>query len=290
MSGHSTATAGRGLRARVATSPLASLAAFPSRLGLVARYDATVLRQSIRWLVRSREYTNLTYNLAPFNREHLAWLIAEVTGQPFRAISGYFRELEDDTRLACHLMEATRRSRRRRLADPDPRYGLRMGWYALIRAVQPDHVVETGTDKGLGACVIAAALLRNGRGRLTTVDVNPDAGYLIDGNYAAVVDLRVADSLAVLDRLDQPVDILFHEVHASAEQERAEYQALSRLAGPQSIVVSDNGRSNNELARWALEQERRFLCFQELPADHWYPGAAMCIAFPGRSGPPGPEN
>jgi predicted O-methyltransferase YrrM len=274
----------------VATSPFASLAAFPSRLGLVARHDAAVLRQSIRWLVRSREYTNLTYELAPLNREHLAWFIAEVTGLPFRAISGYFRELEEDTRLACHLIEATQRSRRRRLADPGPRYGLRMGWYALIRAVQPDHVVETGTDKGLGACVIAAALLRNGHGRLTTVDVNPDAGYLLDGDYAAVADLHIADSLAVLNRLDQRIDIFFHEVHASATQERAEYQALNRLAGPHSIVVSDNGRSNNELARWALEHERRLLCFQELPADHWYPGSAMCLAFPRRSGPPGSEN
>ena len=31
---------------------------------------------------------------------------------------------------------------------------------------------------------------------------------------------------------------------------------------------------------WAEAHGRRLLCFQELPADHWYPGAVMCIAFP----------
>lgn len=280
MSGQPVGSLARRLRAGIAASSLASVAAFPARLRLVTRYDAAVLRQSARWLVRSREHTNLTYDLQPLNAEHLAWLVAQVTGCSYRAISGYILELESDTELARHIAEAVRRSKRRRLADPNPRYGLRTGWYALIRALRPEHVVETGTDKGLGACVIAAALLRNGRGRLSTIDVNPDAGYLIGGRYASVVDLRIADSLEVLPLLGEPVDLFFHEVHASAEQERAEYQALGSLARPHTVVVSDNGRATNELARWAEANGRRLLCFQELPADHWYPGAAMCIAFP----------
>jgi len=282
MSGRSTGSTTRALRARLAASPLASVAAFPGRVGLVARYDATVLKRSARWLLRSREYTNLTYNLAPLNREQLAWLVTEVTGRSFRCIDGFFQELEDDSELAGHIEEATRRSRRRRLADPNPRYGLRLGWYALIRALRPSHVVETGTDKGLGACVIAAALLKNGRGRLTTVDVNPDAGYLIGDRYASVVDLRIADSLAVLPLLEERVDIFFHEVHASAEQERAEYDILDSISTPDTVVITDTGRTSNALARWAEARGRRFLSFHELPADHWYPGSAMCIAFGSR--------
>ena len=39
-------------------------------------------------------------------------------------------------------------------------YGRRLGWYALVRALKPRTVVETGADKGLGSCVLAALRLR----------------------------------------------------------------------------------------------------------------------------------
>jgi predicted O-methyltransferase YrrM len=265
---------------RIAMSPLASVAALPERIRLVARYDARVLRQSARWLVLSREHTNLTYDLTPLNREHLAWLVAEVTGHPVVSVRRHFQELQDDSDLAWQIMEATRRSKRRRLADPVPRYGLRMGWYAFVRALQPEHVVETGTDKGLGACVIAAALLRNGHGSLTTIDINPDAGYLVDGKYAEVVERKVGNSLDVLPLLSKPIDLFLHEVHYTAEHERAEYEAIEPLVGEHTVILSDNAKRTNELARWAEIHGRRFLYFHEVPADHWYPGTGICAAFP----------
>ena len=72
-----------------------------------------------------------------------------------------------------------------------------MGWYALVRALKPAHVVETGTDKGLGTVVLAAALRRNNRGQVTTIDTNPDSGYLIQGVYQPFVNRRMGDSLSV---------------------------------------------------------------------------------------------
>jgi predicted O-methyltransferase YrrM len=283
----------RNMRARIAMSPLASIAALPERIRLVARYDARVLGQSVRWLVRSREHTNFTYDLTPLSCEHLTWLVAEVTGQPVVSVRRHFQELQADSDLASYVMDMTRRSQRWRLADPVPRYGLRMGWYGLVRALQPEHVVETGTDKGLGACVIAAALLRNGHGRLTTIDLNPDAGYLINGRLADVVDLRIGDSLDVLPQLDEPIHLFLHEVHCSAEHERAEYEAIGPLVTDETVLVSDNAERTSELAKWAEAHSRRFLHFHELPADHWYPGSGMCVAFPsvahGSSGSQSPQ-
>jgi predicted O-methyltransferase YrrM len=261
-------------------SPLASMAALPERIRLVGRYDAKIIKQSATWLLHSREHTNLTYNLKPLSYEHLAWMVAEITGHSVQSIKGHIEELHQDTDLASHVTDATRRSRRWRLADSVPRYARRAGLYALVRALQPEHVVETGTDKGLGACVIAAALLRNGHGRLTTMDINPDAGYLIGDQYASVVDLEVGDSLNVLPRLGRPIDLFFHAVHYSAEQERAEYSAIDPLVRDHTVLVSDNAEMTNELAQWAEIHGRRFLYFHELPADHWYPGGGVCAAFP----------
>ncbi len=268
------------MRARIATSPLASIAALPERIWLVACYDTHIVKQSAKWLLGSREHTNLTYDLTPFNRDHLAWLVAEITGHSILSIRRYIEEVREDLELASHIADASRHSKRWRLADPIPRYGLRMGWYALVRALQPKHVVETGTDKGLGACVIAAALLRNGHGRLTTIDINPDAGYLIGGRYTTVVDLRIGNSLDILPILGDPIDLFLHEVHNSAQHERAEYEAIDPLITQRTVLLSDNAKTNDELARWAEVHGHRFLYFHELPADHWYPGAGMCTAFP----------
>jgi predicted O-methyltransferase YrrM len=262
------------------------MAVLPGRVGMVARYDLDLVMRSVGWLVRSREHTNLTYDLTPVNREHLAWLVAEVTGRSIDCIRAYVEEVRQDRDLSRHIAETTRLSRRRHLADPVPRYGLRIGWYALVRALEPEHVVETGTDKGLGACVVAAALLRNGHGRLTSVDTNPDAGYLIDGAYGSVVDRQIADSLDLLPRLTAPIDLFLHEVHRSAAQERAEYQAIHPLLTGRAVLVSDNVKENDELARWAERNGRRFLYFHELPMNHWYPGAGMGIAFASPRVPP----
>ena len=94
-----------------------------------------------------------------------------VTGHGVATIRQYIEEVDRDKALSEHIQSATLASDLRGLADPVARFGRRVGWYALIRAVKPSHVVETGTDKGLGSCVIAAALLANGSGHLTTIDM-----------------------------------------------------------------------------------------------------------------------
>ncbi|MDA8343872.1 MAG: class I SAM-dependent methyltransferase [Thermaerobacter sp.] len=43
---------------------------------------------------------------------------------------------------------------------------------SLVRAVQPDYVVETGTAFGYTAQAIGEALRRNGHGRLVTIELN----------------------------------------------------------------------------------------------------------------------
>jgi Glycosyl transferase family 2/Methyltransferase domain len=47
--------------------------------------------------------------------------------------------------------------------------------FALVRLVKPEHIIETGTWIGLSASAMAMALEANGFGRLTTLEVNPEA-------------------------------------------------------------------------------------------------------------------
>lgn len=46
--------------------------------------------------------------------------------------------------------------------------------YALVRLLKPDHVLETGTHWGIGACYMGQALKDNNRGQITTIEFLPE--------------------------------------------------------------------------------------------------------------------
>jgi predicted O-methyltransferase YrrM len=272
------------LRRTIARTPLAPIAAFPLRLSRVARHDLRVLRSSARWLVTSREHHNYTYELTALNREHLAWFVGEVCGVPVREARGWMAELEADEPLRRHIERTTVASARRGLADKQVRYARRAGWYAMVRARGPARVVETGTDKGLGTCVIAAALLRNaaeGRpGRVTSVDINPEAGYLTRAEpWSGVIDLVVGDSVAALAALAVPVDMFLHDSDHSPGHERREFAAVGPKLAEGALLLTDNVTKTDVLPRYAEETGRRFLAFLERPAKHWYPGDGIGAAW-----------
>lgn len=266
------------VRRRVAASRVAPVAALPERLSAVARFDAHLLHESATWLLRSREHTNYTYDLTPRNLEHLAWWVATLTGAPVQQVRAVIAEAQSDGELHEHIRRGIEASDRRGLADRKVRLGRRLGWYALVRVLRPDHVVETGTDKGHGSVVLAAALLRNGRGRLTTIDIHPDSGYLISGPYAKVADRIVGDSIAALGDV-RGVDIFLHDSLHTFGHEAAELAAVGPRLTSNALVLSDNAHATDALMRWAEQSGRQFSFFREQPAEHWYPGSGIGAAW-----------
>jgi predicted O-methyltransferase YrrM len=261
-------------------SRLAPVAALPQRAAIVARYQWRQLTLSCSWLVRSREYTNFTYRLTDTNLLEMAWFVAEVTGVTFEEASAFIDELNDDTGLRDHLRDAVRGSALRRVMDIEPLYGRRAAWYAIVRATRPTHVVETGVDKGLGSCVLAAALLRNtaegSPGRLTALDINSDAGALIGGAYGSVIDLRYGDSIEILQSSVVAVDLFLHDSDHRYEHETAEYRAVASSLTKDALVMSDHDGS--ALSDFARGNGFDFLVFREDPVDHWFPGVVLGVA------------
>jgi predicted O-methyltransferase YrrM len=236
-----------------------------------------------RWLISSRESTNFTYDLTARNRQYLAAMIAYVCAVPHQAILGYIDELEQDRELQAHIRTATLASQRAFSADPVARYGRRLGWYALARALKPKLIVETGGDKGLGSCVLTAALRRNAAegapGYYYGTDINPQAGYLLSGAYKAHGEILYGDSIQSLQRIAKPIDLFINDSDHSAAYEAQEYLTVAAKLGKQAIVLGDNAHASEELFKFATASGRRFLFFQEQPADHWYPGGGIGIAF-----------
>jgi len=194
------------------------------RAKLALGYFRGPVANLLHWLVNSRETTNFTYHLEERNRSYLAAMLADVLGLEFEAIATYMDELERDETLRAHIVAATQGSPFAAVADAEARYGRRLGWYALARAMKPKVIVETGVDKGLGACVLTAALMRNAAeghpGRYYGTDINPEAGFLLSGPYAEFGRLLLGDSIESLQRLDQTIDLFINDSDHSAEIRR----------------------------------------------------------------------
>lgn len=275
---------GTNFRRAIARTRLAPVAAFPKRLMRVARHDARVLGVSAKWLITSREHHNYTYDLTKLSREHLAWFVSVTCDVPVGQVRTYLAEIEQDDTLRQHIEQTTATADRRGLADRNVRYARRIGWYAIVRAIRPGHIVETGVDKGLGTCVLASALLRNAAdgapGRVTSLDINPEAGYLAKSEpWASVVDLVIGDSLASIKQLDRPVDLFLHDSDHHTKHERREFSTVEPKLAPGARLLTDNVTMTNVLAEHAEKTGRRFLAFRETPAQHWYPGDGIGIAW-----------
>jgi predicted O-methyltransferase YrrM len=254
------------------------------RLRQAGPYIASDLRALAKWLVTSRETTNFTYELEPLNQEYLAQFVAHVASAPLDVVLRYMQELTDDEELRRHVRACASVSPERYMWDGEARYARRYGWYALIRALKPRVVVETGVDKGLGSCVVAAALIRNGAegqaGRYYGTEIKRAKGFLFREPYAKVGTILYGDSVTTLRAFAEPIDLFINDSDHAVEYEAAEYQAVADKLSERAVVIGDNAHCNDELLKFARATGRDFLFFAERPRDHWFPGAGLGVAFP----------
>ena len=72
---------------------------------------------------------------------------------------------------------------------------------------------NAGVDRGVGTCVLAAAILRNqsegAPGSIVGLDINPYAGRFVAAPYDAVVRLAIQDCWNYLDSESREIDIFF---------------------------------------------------------------------------------
>jgi predicted O-methyltransferase YrrM len=158
-----------------------------------------------------------------------------------------------------------------------------VGWYALVRALKPKVVIETGVEKGLGACVLSAALLRNKAeghpGTYYGTDINPAAGFLYRAPYSDAGRILYGDSIESLKQLSGPIDFFINDSDHSAEYEAREYETISGKLSENAVLLADNAHVNDKLIQFAAKTGREFLFFQESPREHWYPGAGIGAAW-----------
>lgn len=234
------------------------------------------------------ETHNFTYDLTDQNLRYLAEMIAVATGKPPAEIEGYIQEASGDRELRAYF-DARMAAHDGQKSPQNVRspFGRRLGWYAAARALKPRIIIETGVERGHGALILCAALLRNEQegfaGRYFGTDIDPKAGWLPSGRYASVGKILVGDSLASLRGFSQTVDLFINDSDHSADYEGQEYDVIAPKLSARALVLGDNAHVTDKLAVFSRKTGRNFIMFHEKPKDHWYPGAGIGISF---SAPP----
>ncbi len=256
---------------------------FPVRVKTVNRHFLGELGKIIKWLFGSKETTNFTYNLEEDNKLYLASLIADIFNIKYETVIRYMQEIENDGELFRHIKNATLTSDQSYKADSEVRLGRRIGWYTFARILKPKVIVETGVDKGLGSCVLTAALKKNKEegytGKYFGTDINPKAGYLLSGEYSEFGEILYGDSIQSLKQLKDSVDLFINDSDHSSEYEAKEYEIMSGKLTEKAVILGDNAHCTDELFKFSLKYGRHFIFFQERPSGHWYPGAGIGISF-----------
>lgn len=145
--------------------------------------------------------------------------------------------------------------------------------------MKPRVIVETGLDKGLGTCVLAAAVLKNrgegAPGTVHTIDISPVAGWLIEPPYSDVVRLVYSDLHAALREMKEPIDLFIHDSAHSYEHESGEFEIISQRLSEGALILSDNAHALPTLMDFAEAHGLVYHFWSEKPADHFYPGAGI---------------
>jgi hypothetical protein len=234
---------------------------------------------------QSGETHNYTFDLTERNIRYMGEMVAVAVRRPAREIHGYIQEAINDQALNAHISaKMAAHDGQKTPSHVKTPFARRLGWYAVARAVKPKVIVETGVERGHGAVLLCAALLRNGAeghpGRYFGTDLNPKAGWLMSGAYASVGKILYGDSIMSLLALQERIDLFINDSDHSDEYEAREYEIIAPKLSADSIVLGDNAHVTDKLALFAEATGRHFLMFREEPKDHWYPGAGLGIAFP----------
>lgn len=119
--------------------------------------------------------------------------------------------------------------------------------YCLVRALEPDSIVETGIANGHSSYVILAAMHRNGRGRLASVDIRQNVGKLVPDELRdrwTVLHLtRVPPPRVDLERVmaaAAPIDLFIHDGDHQFPGQILDYATAAEHLAEDGLLLSDD--------------------------------------------------
>ena len=134
--------------------------------------------------------------------------------------------------------------------------------YAIIRALKPDRVLETGIANGVSSAYVLLAMERNQKGALFSIDVN-DGSYLPAGKQVGWVvpawlkerwTVCLGDARELLPKVLEELkslDIFIHDSLHTYEHMKFEYQEAYPYIRQNGILISDDALWNPAFREFA---------------------------------------
>lgn len=141
--------------------------------------------------------------------------------------------------------------------------------YAVVRALEPESVLETGVCYGVISAFILAALDRNRKGSLHSIDLPPlgrngdrFVGWAIpDASIKTRWHLHRGVSRRILPKLLQqigPVGLFVHDSLHTHRNMRREFEAVTPYLGRPGVLISDDVEGNSAFQEWVEQYEPDF--------------------------------
>ena len=134
--------------------------------------------------------------------------------------------------------------------------------YAVIRALKPEAVVETGVANGISSSYILLALEKNQKGRLHSIDIG-DRALLPSGGHTGWIvpdwlrhrwTLHMGDTRALLTPLLAQlgeIDVFVHDSLHTEDHMMFEFQTAYPHLKPGGVLIADDALWNSAFARFA---------------------------------------
>jgi hypothetical protein len=188
-------------------------------------------------------------------------VLKEMGKRPKNSLDYYSEELLSNSNLKNAYLEAVENGL---IPNKYPKYEDRItrnpanvvNYYALIREIQPNIIVETGTASGSMTSWVLAALSMNLGGKLISIDIPPQKGkltmdmgidkdrigFLIPRSFHHFWDYRIGDAKILLPKTlaDYNVDVFIHDSLHTRTHMLFEFNVARTLLRHGAVIMSDD--------------------------------------------------
>lgn len=182
--------------------------------------------------------------------------LAEVSGSTVARVRGYLEEPFQDEKFYGHLRQSEHIFDQAKITSADFYAKKVVLQYALVRAMNPKVILETGVASGVSTAYILLALRANGRGTLESIELGESAylppshlpGWVVpewlrDGWKMHIGDAR--ELLAPLAQKLAPLDIFIHDSLHTYDHMMFEFEQAFPHLRPGGILIADDAQWNS---------------------------------------------
>jgi len=181
--------------------------------------------------------------------------LAHVTGAPWRRVREYIEEPLEDPEFLGHLRQWQRDFEQLQMAGAELFAKKILVQYAVVRALAPDKVVETGVANGVSSAYLLHALRRNEKGHLYSVEINDPSylppgrapGWLVPENLRCHWTMILGSSenvlLGLLTQL-RKIDVFIHDSLHTYEHMKFEFDLVYPFLRPGGVLLADDATWN----------------------------------------------